>query len=44
MRRKPTVFGLYAPGPRLTFAGACLIAVALSVPVFLGLTLIGWAF
>ncbi len=41
MRPQKTVMGVCAPGIRLTAWGALLLAVGLSVPVFVVLSLIG---
>lgn len=39
-----TVQGIFAPAPRMTKTAAFLIATALSIPVFLALTLAQWLF
>jgi len=38
------VLGHSAPNPRMTLSAAALLACALSVPVFIVLTLVDWLF
>ena len=42
LKKPTTVLGWNAPNPRVTFVAAFALAVTLSVPVFLVLTLIDW--
>jgi|GEM_PF-6577640 len=42
MKKQSEVLGQSAPAPRVTKAAAVLLAAALSVPVFLLLTLADW--
>ncbi len=44
MTRPATVFGKSAPGARMTKCAALLIAVALSIPTFVVLTLVDLVF
>jgi len=38
------VLGQSAPNPRMTLSAAALLACALSVPIFILLTLVDWLF
>jgi len=42
MKKLPFVQGVLAPAPRMTRAAALLLAVAISVPVFVVLSVVDW--
>jgi len=42
MKNFPLVQGVMAPAPRMTKAAALLLAVAISVPVFVVLSVVDW--